>query len=114
VQVAFSEDGGQSFGAPRVVDDGAPLGRVDLAFDADGSAVVSWLAFADDGATLRLRRVRAEGPLGPALTLKTRGPLRPSSLPRILRQGDRLLLAWMEAGEPARLRTGWLPIADIR
>ena len=43
VNVAFSTDGGRTFGAPTRVDDGAPSGRAGIVLDADGSAVVTWL-----------------------------------------------------------------------
>jgi hypothetical protein len=43
VQVAFSEDGGSSFGESLLVDGDAPHGRVDVVLDGTGGAVVSWL-----------------------------------------------------------------------
>jgi hypothetical protein len=58
VNVAFSHDGGATFGAPIRVDPGKPTGRVDVAFAGDG-AIVSWVA---DGA-LHARRVGLDGTL---------------------------------------------------
>jgi hypothetical protein len=43
VRVAFSTDGGQRFAAPVRVDGGTPAGRVGIALDDDGNAIVSWL-----------------------------------------------------------------------
>ncbi len=43
--LAFSTDGGRSFGAPIRVDEEQTLGRVDVAMLPDGRAVVSWLEF---------------------------------------------------------------------
>ncbi len=44
VQAAFSEDGGATFGPAVVVDGDKPFGRVDLALDGNGDALVTWLA----------------------------------------------------------------------
>ncbi|MBI2403747.1 MAG: exo-alpha-sialidase, partial [Gemmatimonadetes bacterium] len=50
VSVAFSTDAGATWGAPIRVDDGRPVGRVDLEMLADGSALVSWLESRRQGA----------------------------------------------------------------
>lgn len=116
VQVAFSLDGGATFGRPLVVDDGTPIGRVDLAFDADGSAIASWYAFAGEGAALRLRRARfegVEGRLGPTVTLATTTPGRSSGFPRLIRLGDKLLVAWIDDRSPQHLRVASLPASAI-
>ena len=114
VQAAFSSDGGASFGKPLVLDDGSPLGRVDLVLDADGSGVVGWYAFAEEGAALRLRRMRPDGRLGSTATLATTTPARSSGFPRLLRLGDRLLITWVDDGSPQRLRAASLPLKSIR
>ncbi len=106
VQAAFSEDGGATFGPAALVDGEQPFGRVDLALDANGDALVSWLAAGGKGADLRLRRVSAKGKLGPPLTLATTSAARSSGFPRLVRLGDRLLLAWVDDGAPSRVRAG--------
>jgi hypothetical protein len=114
VQVAFSHDGGASFDKPMVLDDGTPIGRVDIALDADGSAIVSWYAFAGEGAALQLRRAHPEGRLGPTATLATTTPGRSSGFPRLLRAKDQLLLVWVGEGSPQHLRAAALPAAAVR
>jgi hypothetical protein len=57
VNLAFSADGGATFGAPIGVDDGHPAGHVDIVRLADGSALVTWLELAGDGARIEARRV---------------------------------------------------------
>ena len=56
VKIAFSEDAGASFGQPVQVDDGSPIGRVEVLMLRDGSAFVVWLERADKGAEVRARR----------------------------------------------------------
>jgi hypothetical protein len=114
VQVAFSEDGGATFGPALLVDGDKPFGRVDLALDANGDALVSWLAAGGEGADLRLRRAGTKGRLGPPLTLATTSAARSSGFPRLVRTGGRLLLAWVDDGEPSRLRAAALPVGALR
>ena len=41
VEVAFSSDGGNTFGAPVQVDEGDPVGRVDVVALENGNAIVT-------------------------------------------------------------------------
>jgi hypothetical protein len=106
VQVAFSEDAGATFGPPRVVDSGRPLGRVDLVFDPPGRAVVSWLEGADNRAEIRLRRMSAEGGGGEPIAVASTSPSRASGFPRLARIDEQLYLAWVdiEGAEASRVR----------
>lgn len=112
VQAVFSDDGGKSFGAPILVDDARPLGRVGLQL-AGADAVVVWLATAGDRAQVRMRRVGAGGKTGAPVALASTTPARSSGVPRILIAGEELWAAWVEDGEPARLRVGSLPLAKL-
>ncbi len=91
---AFSEDAGASWGEPVRVDDGRPIGRVDVALLPDGSAAVAWIEARADGAALLLRRVTAAGGVGPAAVVSETAAERASGFPRMARAGDGLLLAW--------------------
>lgn len=114
VQVAVSANGGAHFGPAVRVDGGRPLGRVDLALSPEGDAVVSWLEDQGEGkATVRLRRVR-DGRAGEPVTVTVTGTARASGFPRLVVSGGRLYLAWVEDGDPSRLRAGSLPLAAIR
>ena len=109
VQVAFSQDAGVSFGAPVAVDGNRPLGRVDLVLDENGDALVLWVASEGKAAAIRLARVSPAGRLGPARTVSATETSRSSGFPRIERTGGTLVLAWVEPGEPFRLRAATLP-----
>lgn len=115
VRIAFSGDGGASFGPPVEVDADAPLGRVDLVLSAAGEAVVGWLArgTAADRAGLRLRRVAPDGRSGEPFTVAATGAARSSGFPRLARSGDRLVLAWVDDATPSRLRAVALPLAAL-
>lgn len=105
VSLAFSADGGASFGPPVAVDEGNPLGRVDLVLDAAGDAIVSWLERGEgDGARVLLRRVRAEGTRSAPLEVARTGASRASGFPRMVAVEDAVVLAWTDASVPKRVR----------
>ena len=104
VRVAFSEDAGATFGPPFPVDDGAPLGRVDLELLSDGSALVTWLEGSGEEARILARAVTPDGQAGPVMLVSPASGERASGFPRAAVLGDRVLFAWTDAGEPARIR----------
>jgi hypothetical protein len=104
VQVAFSADGGASFGPPVRVDDGDAIGRVDLLLMPAGRAFVVWLENIADGAELRGRLVAADGTAGPSRRLAATSAMRASGFPRMARTADDVVLLWTEPGDPSRIR----------
>jgi len=104
VLAAFSKDRGGRFGAPIQVDQGAPLGRVDVALLEDGTALVLWLETQGSGAVVLARRVAGDGSRSPAVTIAETTPWRTSGVPRMLRAGGRMIFAWTEAGYPSHVR----------
>lgn len=105
VSVAFSGDAGTTFGKPIVVDDGRPLGRVDVVLLDGGDVLVSWLEQAAQGAELRLRRVASDGTRGTAVRVADLSAARSSGFPRLERAGRRVVLAWRDSMEPPHLHT---------
>jgi hypothetical protein len=100
VMVAFSRDGGATFGAPTRVDAGDPSGRVDLRLLPDGSAAVSWLErTGGDGAEIRLARVAPDGAVGSATVVGRSSSARASGFPRMVSlpwAPDQVVLAWTD------------------
>jgi hypothetical protein len=98
-----------------VVDSLRPLGRVGLALDADGSAVVSWLAVAGEQAELRLRRAVASGTLGEPLVLGRTSAARSSGIPQLEEGAGSFYVAWVEElGEaPSRIRVREIAAQDV-
>lgn len=94
VRLAFSNDAGASIGTPVRVDDGNPLGRVDVALLDDGSAVVSWVESSPEGSSLRVRRIRANGEPGAAVIVVPAGAKLANGFPQMARSGDTLVFAW--------------------
>lgn len=98
VFVAFSKDAGRTFAAPIRVDDTASLGRVDVELMPDGSAVATWIESIDRRTEFRMRRIDASGTRGPVTKIADIGSSRTSGYPRLARQGNELVFAWIESG----------------
>ena len=95
----MSRDGGRTFDEPRVVDDGSPIGRVDVAIFDDDSVVVLWMARAGGRASeLRVRRYPASSAPDAPLTVAEVGAARSAGFPRLASFGDRALVAFTEEG----------------
>jgi hypothetical protein len=109
VRVAFSDDGGLSFAPPVEVDSGDPIGRVDLTFHEDGSALVSWIEQRGDTASILVRRLSQTTEPGAVRVATATSVSRSSGFPRMVRHGGQTFLAWTAAGEPTQVRTGVLP-----
>ena len=94
VQVAFA-DGEQPFSAPVTVDDGAPMGRVDLVWLDDETVAVTWMETTVRDAQLRMRRVSRERMLGPQRVVLGTDASRRAGFPQLERRGDLFVLAWV-------------------
>lgn len=113
VRAAWSEDGGATFGQPIELDGGRPLGRVAVLLDDAGGAVVTWLEAEGDEAAILARRLSPAGQPGPAVRLAQTSGARASGFPRPALLDGRLLLAWVEAGRPPRLRFTALALSEL-
>jgi len=89
VLVAFSRDGGATFGTPIRVDAGHAVGRVDVVLLADGSAVATWI---EVSSTIVARRVTEIGALDPVQIVgMSKAAI---GFPRIALSNDNILAAW--------------------
>lgn len=105
VKVAFSDDSGATFGSPIVVDDGRPVGRVDVVLSGANGALVSWLEQVEKGAALRVRHVAGDGRRGDALTIADSSAARSSGFPRMVASQDEVTIAWRDGSTPPQVRT---------
>lgn len=94
VNVAFSRNGGGTFGAPVRVDAGHPAGRVDLALLDDDSAIVTWVESALPAAHIVARHVRDGGSIDAPQTLGSGTSASSIGFPRIAHSKDNVLAAW--------------------
>jgi len=104
VSVAFSTDGGASFGEGIPVDDGIPLGRTAVVLLDNGDAIVSWLENVDGEAEVRARRVQPSGASSDSWVVTPTSPERRSGFPRMVRSGNELVFAWTIPGMDGGVR----------
>ena len=96
-QVVFSDDGGASFGEPVRVDDGNPVGRVDIEWLGD-DVLVSWVErLAGRDGEVRTKKVASSGDVGTSLVVAKTGSGRASGFPRMTRFGDEVFISWTES-----------------
>ena len=108
VNVALSSDAGANFGPPIQIDDGNPLGRVDLVFDKS-NVVISWLEnLGEEKAAIRLAKVLPDGRIEKRLTVAHTSPARGSGFPIMEKFRNQLLIAWttiVDEEENTRVKT---------
>lgn len=104
VSVAFSSDGGATFGPPVRIDGGAPTGRVDVLLLPDGDAFVTWIDGAGADTAIVARRVSPAGKTGPLTTIAKATSARTSGFPRAAQAGGGTYVAWTDVSPAKRIR----------
>jgi hypothetical protein len=114
VMLAFSDDGGESFEAPIQVagsgEIGRSLGRVDLALNPDGVALVSWLHEREGIGALMLAAFDSNGSRSGTTVVPHLDGGRATGFPRMALRSDDILFAWTEPGDTARIRMVSVPL----
>ena len=105
-QLAFSPDGGVTFGKPVLISTGHSFGYASTALDDEGGAVVAWLEQGNNTARLLARYVTPAGVAGPALQV-AQGTKRSLGHPRLLQMGKETLIAWGDS-QDAKAQTAKL------
>ena len=108
VQIVFSRNGGESFGAPIRVDRRHAEGRVDVALMKDGRAVVVWLEATDSTSVLWARPVSTTGTTDSAWLVAQSAPGALGGLPTVEVFGTSVVVAWTESGDSSRVQTAVL------
>jgi hypothetical protein len=103
--VAFSRDGGKTFGKPVRVDEAQTLGRVDAVMLEDGRAVVSWLEFMPGASEFRARIVSPDGTREPSFRITASSADRQAGYPRMVRAGKELIFAWTSTRPTPQVKT---------
>lgn len=95
VQVIFSDDGGKSFGMPIRVDEGNPIGRVDVLLRNENEALVSWM----EGDLIKVIAVTRNGKKGKAITVAKSAESRAAGFPQLARTIHGAVMAWTSPEE---------------
>jgi hypothetical protein len=97
---AFSQDSGRTWGAPIRLDDSTALGHVDIELLDDGSAVATWVEFANERSQFRARKVQSSGERSKPIVIAGEGDARVSGYPHVSKRGSDLVFAWTESSGP--------------
>ena len=105
-RLAFSADAGATWTDAIEVDDGNPLGRVDVEILEDGSAFVVWLeaAAGETEALIRARRVHPDGVRSASTDLAMTPAARSSGFTRMAPGDGGIVLAWTDPSETGGVR----------
>jgi hypothetical protein len=112
VYIAFSSDGGRSFTAPYIVNDGIALGRIAVDLLDDRSAFVLWIEVTEENAGLMVRRIFADGTAGNPEKIATVSDDRFSGYPRMVRNDDTVIFAWVDTFGESIVKTAIATLAN--
>ncbi len=92
VNLIFSEDGGGTFNKPIRIDEGNPIGRVDVVMLDEKTAMVSWM----EGADIKALKVHMDGTKENPIMIASSSDKRSSGFPQMTRSGKRIFFAWTD------------------
>lgn len=92
VKMIFSKDGGQTFDKPFRIDEGKPIGRVDVLMLDSVSAMVSWM----EGSSIKAVKVNADGKKESSIIIASSSETRSSGFPQMTKAGNKIVFAWTD------------------
>lgn len=92
VKVVFSTDGGETFEEPIRIDDGEPIGRVDLVMLDENTAMVSWM----EASQIKIVQVNKNGSKGKSVVVASSSQARASGFPQLTKTKDGAMMAWTD------------------
>lgn len=92
VNIIFSGDGGATFGKPIRIDEGKPIGRVDVVMLNSGTAIVSWM----EGPSIKAAKVYNDGTKELSITIASSSTARSSGFPQMTKAANKLIFAWAD------------------
>jgi len=94
VTISFSGDSGANFDAPIQIDNGKPIGRVDLVLLDEQNVLVSWMESTEKEAEIKIRKVSKDGTTKEPIVITTLLAARASGFPQLELVNDNVYVAW--------------------
>ena len=94
VNVSFSKNNGNSFGAPLKVNDHDTIGRVDVSFLNDEEVIVSYMEVDDIGTYLRIKKVSFDGKISEPITISKIDGGRNTGVPQLEIIDSEIFIIW--------------------
>lgn len=111
VKVAFSSDAGVTFREPIQIDQGKPLGRVDVLITNAGQTIVSWMETAGEQAEIKVVKFNTDLEQSEPAIIATNSGSRASGFPILAQSKDELYIAWTQVDSVSTFvktaRFGW-------
>lgn len=96
VQIAFSSNGGEEFQEPIVISEGTVMGRVDVLWMDEDTAVVSWVETKDKQAIFNVMSVSKNGTMSKKQVIAEMDGSRKSGFPQMEIEEETLYFAWTD------------------
>ena len=87
------------------MDRGSPVGRVDMAWVNDTTALVCWMELDGDSSSLWLQTLSMDGEKGEAKIVSRFSSGRSSGYPQLASMDGLTIIAWTDPAEPRSIRT---------
>lgn len=113
VKLVLSTDAGATFGKPISIDDGNPLGRVDVLLLEQGDILVSWLEKTEKSAEIRLVKISPDGTKEKSKMLIQSTASRESGFPILAKANDKVYMSWTEV-DSVGTRVKTLSVAGMK
>ncbi len=114
VQVVFSKDGGENFENPTVIAKGTTIGRVDVVWVDEETAVVSWMDTKEKVASLNVAKISRTGVVSEKVTVVEMNGSRQSGFPQLEKVDDMLYFAWTDVTKTdTRVRMAKIAISAL-
>ncbi|MET2984750.1 hypothetical protein [Aureibaculum conchae] len=94
VNLIFSDDSGSTFNKPIQIDDGKPIGRVDVALLDEDNALVSWMESTKKNAEIKILKVNKDGTTSKPIVITEISASRASGFPQLELVNGTIYVAW--------------------
>jgi len=94
VNLTFSDDNGENFNVPIQIDNGKPIGRVDVALLDDQNALVSWVESTEEEAEIKIMKVNRDGTKSTPVVVSPISASRASGFPQFEVINNNAIFAW--------------------
>ncbi|MBJ2174519.1 hypothetical protein JBL43_09740 [Aureibaculum sp. A20] len=96
VNLIFSSNNGRNFDKPIQIDNGKPIGRVDVALLDKDNALVSWMETKKDEAEIKILKVHKDGTKSEPITIANISAARASGFPQLEVVKGIIYVAWTD------------------
>ena len=105
VKLAFSNNNGETFETPMVLNNDNTIGRVDVELLTGNSALAVWLETVENNTVIQMQRIHKNGAKSKVLTLAKTSEDRSSGFPRLVVKDDTAYLAYTLSGQDLSIKT---------